>query len=193
MRARVRSPGSRGPEKGIGGRWIHRPPRSTPRCNPWSNRRWACSRRRSSNGCAGAEIQPATGCSSTKPGTTAGAGVKWRVAETSSRCVVTARKPAAPRTEESGCAAQTDHPQTSQGGCAVRPLHRLEDLNRLLILTRQMVGVPQFELRVFQPPEGLYVANPFLHQRQPLFRLGEQDVIEALVEKRPAVLGGNRL
>jgi len=39
MRARYRSPGSPGPEKGIGGRWIRRPPRSTPRCNPWSNRR----------------------------------------------------------------------------------------------------------------------------------------------------------
>src|SRR5712691_10305368 len=92
-----------------------------------------------------------------------------------------------------GCAAQTDRPQTSQSGGAVRPLHRPEGLDRLLILARQMVGVRELQLRVFQPPEGLCVANPLLHQRQPFFHSAVQDVIEALVEKRLAVLAGNRL
>src|SRR5437867_4147664 len=128
-----------------------------------------------------------------RPRTTAGAGAKWRAAGTSSKCVATARRCAAPRTEGSGCAAQADHPQTGESGGAVRPLHRLEDLDRSLILARQVVGVPQLELRVLQPPEGLYVANSLLHQREPLFRLAEQHVIEALVEEHPAVLAGCRL
>ena len=39
MRARCLSHGFPGPGRRIGGRWIRRPRRSTPRCNPWSNRR----------------------------------------------------------------------------------------------------------------------------------------------------------
>jgi len=77
------------------------------------------------------------------------------------------REGAQRRALKSGRAAQTGRPQAGQRGGAVRPLHRLQDLDRLLILARKMVGVPQLELRVSSRLKAFASRIPFSISARP--------------------------
>jgi len=105
--------------------------------------------------------------------------------ETSSRVPATGRGPAA-RALKIWMRGSNGSPTSGRSGCAVRPCAiRLEDLDRFLILTYRRCRRTQLELLVSSRLKPLRLRISLSPSTPALgSRLGEQDVMKALIEKR---------
>src|SRR5437762_12807553 len=88
------------------------------------------------------------------------------------------------RSGESGSAAETDQPEPRQRGRAVGALHGLEHLQRLRVLTGDVIGVAELQLGVVRAPEAAAHLDALLHHGQALLAFAVRHQVEAIVEQR---------